>query len=46
MTLPKTCRKCGERERMYGNFMCPTCHPDTTANSYSGRFASDEPEYQ
>jgi len=28
LELPKVCRKCENRTRIKGNFMCPECHPD------------------
>jgi predicted RNA-binding Zn-ribbon protein involved in translation (DUF1610 family) len=28
LELPKVCRKCDNRTRIKGNFMCPECHPD------------------
>lgn len=28
LELPKVCRKCEDRTRIKGNFMCPECHPD------------------
>lgn len=28
LELPKVCRKCENRTRIKGNFMCPECHPE------------------
>lgn len=36
MSFPDTCRACGERTRMRGNYMCPVCHPDTSPEDYDG----------
>lgn len=39
--LPTTCRSCDDRTRMRGNFMCPSCHPDTSPEDYDGRMADE-----
>lgn len=43
--FPPWCRSCGERRRMSGSFVCPTCHPDEDEDEYSGELvAVDEQE--
>lgn len=42
--FPSTCRDCGERTRMKGNFTCPQCHPDTDPEEYDGELAAETPD--
>ena len=39
--FPPWCRSCGERRRMSGSFVCPTCHPDMDEDEYDGALAGD-----
>lgn len=39
--FPPWCRSCGERRRMSGSFVCPTCHPDVDEDEYDGALAGD-----
>jgi hypothetical protein len=39
--FPAHCRSCGERRRMSGSFVCPTCHPDVDEDEYDGALAGD-----
>lgn len=42
--FPPWCRSCGDKRRMSGSFVCPTCHPDKDEDEYSGALAGDKPE--
>lgn len=42
--FPTTCRSCGERTRMKGNFTCPVCHDDVDADEFDGELAAAAPE--
>jgi len=38
--FPTTCRDCGDRTRMKGNFVCPQCHDDVDPDEYDGELAA------